>query len=298
LSGLAWGVGDFSGGLISRYSSVLTAMATTQLAGLAGTLVLLVASAEPLPGITSLAYAALASSVGVVGLGCFYYALSRGSMGVIAPLAALIGAGLPVLIAIVGGEQVSAARLAGIVIALGAVVLISLPGGERTSGERRRLSIDLGELPLVLLSGLGFAGFFIFIDRATAGGETWWPMTVVRLVGCSLVLGATAVAILSADGPSVADRVVHVLGLRRLRGRSLAGWSLLAVFIVAGLGDLGGNAFFVLAKHADAFSVAVILSSLYPVITTILARMVLHERLRRLQLLGVALATISVPLLR
>ena len=262
-----------------------------------GTLLLLVTSAEPLPATSSLLYAAAASVIGVTGLGFFYYALSRGTMGVVAPLAALIGAGLPVLLAVFGGEQVPALRWAGIVMALGAVVLISLPGGERTSGERRRLRIDLGELPLVVLSGLGFAGFFIFIDRATSAGETWWPMTVVRAVGASLVLGATAVAILRADGPSLRERVVHVLGLRRLRGRSVAGFSLVAVFAVAGLGDLGGNVFFVLAKHAGAFSVAVVLSSLYPVITAIIARLVLNERLRPLQLLGVALAAVSLPLL-
>ena len=284
--------------MISRYSSVFTAIVTTQLVGLAGTLILLVASAEPLPGTSSLLYAAAASVVGVTGLGLFYHALSRGTMGVIAPLAALIGAGLPVLLAIYNGEQVPALRWSGIVIALGAVVLISLPGGERTSGERRRRRVDLGELPLVVLSGLGFAGFFIFIDRATSAGETWWPMTVVRTVGTMMVLGATAIAILRADGPSLRERAVHVLGVRRLRGRSMAGISLLAVFVVAGMGDLGGNVFFVLAKHAGAFSVAVVLSSLYPVVTAIIARLVLNERLRPLQLAGVALAAVSIPLLR
>jgi drug/metabolite transporter (DMT)-like permease len=91
--------------------------------------------------------------------------------------------------------------------------------------------------------------------------------------------------------------VVHVLGLRRMRGRAMAGLSLVAVFLVAGLGDLGGNVFFVLAKHAGAFSVAVVLSSLYPVITAIIARFVLNERMRPLQVAGVALAAVSLPLL-
>jgi drug/metabolite transporter (DMT)-like permease len=68
--------------------------------------------------------------------------------------------------------------------------------------------------------------------------------------------------------------------------------------VITGLGDLGGNAFFILAKHADAFSVAVVLSSLYPIVTTILAAVFLRERLRPVQMLGVALATGSVPLLR
>jgi drug/metabolite transporter (DMT)-like permease len=68
--------------------------------------------------------------------------------------------------------------------------------------------------------------------------------------------------------------------------------------MLAGLGDLGGNVFFVLATQVGELAVAVILSSLYPVVTTILAAALLHERLRRIQVAGVALATISVVLLR
>ncbi len=271
-----------------------------------GTIVILLVSGEQVPSWTAVAYAAVAGTSGVIGLGFFYYALSRGTMGVVAPLAALIGAGLPVLLAVAGGEHVSALRFAGIVVALASVVLISLPGGERTRAERRRRRVDLGDLPLVVLSGLGFAGFFVFTDQATAGGELWWPMTVVRSVGCALVVLAFVVALARAGratgeraaAPSLRERAVHVLGLRRLRGRSLGSAGFVLLFATAGLGDLGGNAFFVLAKQADALSVAVVLSSLYPVVTTLLAGLLLHERLRPVQLLGVALATLSVPLLR
>ena len=70
------------------------------------------------------------------------------------------------------------------------------------------------------------------------------------------------------------------------------------LLLVTGLGDLGGNAFFVLAARADALSVAVVLSSLYPVVTTLLAALFLRERLRPLQIVGVVLASLSVPLLR
>ena len=298
LSGLTWGAGDFCGGLISRYSSVFTAIITSQGVGLVGTLALLILSGEQPPEASSFAFAATAGALGVIGLGCFYYALSRGSMGVVAPLAALIGAGLPVLLAIYGGEHVSVTRLGGIAIALAAVVLISLPGGETTGGEQRRRRIDLGDLPLVVLSGLGFAGFFIFIDRATANDAIWWPMLMVRTVGTTFVALAFVAALATTAQPGLGARTVHLLGLRRLRGRALKGPQLFAVFAAAGLGDLGGNAFFVLSKHADAFAVAVVLSSLYPVVTTILAALLLRERLRPLQLVGVALATLSVPLLR
>ena len=273
-------------------------MLTTQLVGLLGAIVLLVVIGEPLAATTSLLYAAGASLIGVVGLGLFYYALSRGTMGVVAPLAALLGAGLPVLLAIYGGEHVSTARLIGIVAALAAVVFISLPGGEKTDAEQRRRRIDVGELPLVILSGLCFAGFFILIDHATTNGETWWPMVVVRSIGSTLVLAAALILVLRGSGATLRERAVIALGLRRLRGREFGGFGILSVFVVTGAGDLGGNVFFVLAKHVDAFSVAVVLSSLYPVVTALLAALVLRERLRPLQVFGVALATLSVPLLR
>jgi drug/metabolite transporter (DMT)-like permease len=298
ISALSWGAGDFCGGLISRYASIFTAMVTVQSVGLAGALVLLAASGEAAPPPEALVFAAIAGAVGVGGLACFYLALGRGTMGIVAPLAALIGAGVPVMVAVMGGEQVSAGRLAGIGLALAAVVLISLPGGESTPDERRALRIDLAELPLVVLSGLGFAGFFIFIDRAAAsGGELWWPLAAVRTVGLTMVLLGVVLALLRARGATVRQRAAHVLGIGRLRRWPFGGFALGALFVVGGLGDLGGNVFFVLSRHAGVFSVAVVLSSLYPVITTVLAVLLLRERLRLTQIGGVVLATLSVALL-
>ncbi|MEP7361362.1 MAG: EamA family transporter, partial [Chloroflexota bacterium] len=150
ISALSWGAGDFSGGVISRYASTFTAVAAAQILGLIGALVLLPFSGEPPLSATALGFAALAGSFGVSGLVCFYYALGRGTMGAVAPIAALIGAGGPVVLAIYNGEHVSTARLAGIGLALVAVVLISLPGGEKSAAEKRNLRLDLGELPIVV----------------------------------------------------------------------------------------------------------------------------------------------------
>jgi drug/metabolite transporter (DMT)-like permease len=300
LSGLSWGAGDFCGGLLSRYASVVAAILTSQVVGLGLSAILLGWTGEASPPADAFVWAAISGASGIVGLGFFYLALARGTMGVVAPLAALIGAGLPVLVAIVGGEAVSLVRLGGIGLALLAVVLISLPGGEKASGERRLIAIDVRELPLAVTAGLGFAGFFIGLDRASASGALWWPLVVVRVVGVAVVIGilVALVARTTAGGGSVRARMASVLGIDRLRadGRSIA--SVLPLFVLTGIGDMGGNAFFVLAREVDAFSVAVVLSSLYPVVTTVFAALFLRERLRRIQVAGVALATISVPLLR
>jgi drug/metabolite transporter (DMT)-like permease len=283
--------------LISRYASTFTSVLTAQVLGLLATVALLAFSAESVPSAQSLGFAAIAGGFGVSGLAAFYYALGRGTMGVIAPAAALIGAGGPVLLAIYNGEHVSTARLVGIVLALIAVVLISLPGGERTAAEKRRVRIELGELPLIVLSGLGFAGFFVFIGHATADGGVLFPLVVVRAVGVALVLIGLVFLLSRMRAAPLRTRVSHLLGLARLRSWPGGRVPLVATFAFAGLGDLGGNLFFVFAQHADLFSVAVVLSSLYPVITTILAAVLLHERLRPLQITGVALATLSVVLL-
>jgi drug/metabolite transporter (DMT)-like permease len=163
---------------------------------------------------------------------------------------------------------------------------------------RRLLRIDLAELPYVIIAGLGFGLFFVFLAQATTGGETWWPLVVVRLVGVALTVVALGYATTRARASTWSRRLEIVLGLPRLRARALRPAIVAAMFLVTGLGDLGGNAFFVLAARADALSVAVVLSSLYPVITALLATLFLRERLRPVQILGVVLASLSVPLLR
>lgn len=275
------------------------ALLASQGIGFIATMVVLLLSGEPVASSESLIWAAVAGISGVAGLGFFYLALARGTMGLVAPLAALIGAGLPVLLAIAEGESADAARLLGIAMALLAVVLISLPTGPESPAEQRAIRIDIAELPIVVLSGLGFAGFFIGIDKASSTGAMWWPLAVVRICGVTLVIcGIAFAAWRLRGGGSFRQRGATVLGVDRFRasGRTFIG--ALPLFLIAGAGDMGGNFFFVLARSADAFSVAVVLSSLYPIVTTILAAIFLRERLRPIQIVGVVLAALSVPLLR
>ena len=273
-------------------------MLASQGLGLIAVVAILALVGEALPGGGSLAWAAFAGFAGVAGLGFFYLALARGTMGIVAPLAALIGAGVPVLVAIVGGEQLGPMRIGGIGIALVAVVLISLPGRPADEQERRAQRVDIADLPIVIFAGLGFAGFFIGIDRASTDGATWWPLTVVRICGLSLVAAAIVVAAARAPSAPWRARAAGVLGADRFRGSGRTFTATVPLLVLTGAGDLGGNAFFVLARAVDVLSVAVVLSSLYPVVTTVLAALLLGERLRPAQVLGVVLATLSVPLLR
>jgi drug/metabolite transporter (DMT)-like permease len=298
ISAFSWGAGDFCGGLVSRYASVLAAIIISQSLGLFLAIGLVIGSGEPAPSNVAMAWAAAAGASGVAGLGFFYFALSRGTMGVIAPLAALVGAGVPVLAAIGGGEAADTPRLAGIALALAAVVLISLPDRATSAHERRAWRIEVSELPLVLFSGLGFAGFFLCIDRASVSGSIWWPQMFVRLTGLALTLLFFALVLVARPRPSGwRQQARAMLGMNRLRagGRSLG--TIAPLLAMAGAGDLGGNTFFLFAEHADAFAVAVVLSSLYPVVTALLAASFLRERMRPVQLLGVALAAFAIALL-
>jgi drug/metabolite transporter (DMT)-like permease len=253
------------------------------------TVALLAVAGEAIPPGPALAWAAVAGSAGVIGLGTFYVALARGTMGLVAPLTALIGAAIPALVGIATGEPVGILLVVGIVAALAAVVVISVPdaaplvsepaetAGTRPAPARSRVA----ELALMGIAGLGFAGFYLGIDQAhDTGGETWWPLVMVRATGLLLVVGTTIAVALSGRAPLVRVPV-----------------ALLPVLVLAGLGDLGGNLFFILANEGGDLAVAVVLSSLYPVVTAILARLFLAERLSRTRQGGVALALVGVVLI-
>jgi drug/metabolite transporter (DMT)-like permease len=203
-------------------------------------------------------------------------------MGLVAPLTALIGAAVPALIGIAAGDVMGPLELVGIGSALAAVVLISLPGQRLGSPSLARYrGSQAREWLLIIAAGLGFGGFFLCVDAShAAGGETWWPLMMLKLAGTSGMLLACLVLTLASRAP-------------RLR----VGRAALLMGSLAGLGDLGGNLFFVLASDVGDLAVVVVIASLYPVGTALLARAFLHERLGPLRVAGVALAVAAVALI-
>jgi drug/metabolite transporter (DMT)-like permease len=275
-------VGDFAGGIATRLSNGFVAVFLAQGVGLLVAGLLVLASGEPIPPAEALAYAALAGAVGTLGLGCFYLALSRGTMGLVAPVTALLAAAWPAAVALVGGDPVSQLVLLGMAAALVAVVLISLPDRRLGTpvmptyhGSRAR------EWLLIVCASLGFGSFFLLLDASHgAGSDVWWPLLMLKVSGVlAIVTAALALA-----------------PLGRFPGIRL-GLAALLVGVVAGLGDLGGNLFFVLANDVGELAVVIVLASLYPVGTAILARIFLHERLSPLRMLGVAMAIVGVILI-
>jgi drug/metabolite transporter (DMT)-like permease len=280
LSAAAWGAGDFLGGLITRTTNIVVALVLVQGIGTLLTLGALLVSGEAAPSLSTLLWAALGGLGGLVGLTGLYLGLSRGSMGLVAPLTALIAAAVPALLGLLRGESASPLLIAGMLVALAAVVLISMP--DRTSAgtpSSQRLG-DPSDWLLIVIAGLGFASFYLGVDRAhSEGGGVWWSLMAVRVAALGAALAGTAILVAAGRAPPL-----HAAGT-------------LTLATLSALGDSGGNLLYILARAETTLSVAVVLASLYPVSTAVLARLILNERLSRLRIAGVGLAVAGVALI-
>jgi drug/metabolite transporter (DMT)-like permease len=266
-SSLLWGSSDFAGGLLSRRRPVLAVTWTSQLVALLA-LVLFATAAQSWarPG-GYFWYGVVAGVFGSLGLVAFYRALAAGPMGLVAAIAAT-GVVLPVVGGILRGEQPGAPQAVGIVLAVVGVVLAS--GPELRSG----LSVRRSTIGLAVLGALGFGGYFWTV--ASARGQNI-PMLLVTQRATNLVVGGV---LLLGTGTAV-----------RFARRDLP------MLAFVGLGDMAANATYALATRSGLVSVVSVLASLYPLVTAVLARLVLGERLRPLQQVGAATALAGVLLL-
>jgi drug/metabolite transporter (DMT)-like permease len=274
LSSCLWGVSDFLGGTASRRLPVASVLGLSQLTALV-LLVPLAAATGALDAPRSYAVpAAVAGAVGIAALGMFFRALSIGTMGVVAPVAAL-GVAVPVLVGLGRGESPSTWQLAGIAVAVIGVVLAS---GPELSGE------GTGGGPALLLAGgaaVGFGVVLLLVAQASEGDSGAVVMTL-------LTMRLTSVVLLSS----------LLLAVVRRRGWDLHVGRADAKLIVAiGVFDVAANGTYAVAARSSLVSVASVLASLYPVVTALLAYRVHGERLRRVQLLGVAASLLGVALL-
>jgi drug/metabolite transporter (DMT)-like permease len=270
LASLTWGTADFLGGTAARRLPVTAVVAVSQAAALVG-LVVVAAASDGLTASTAyLGWALLAAGFGVVGLTAFYSALAMGTMGVVAPIAAL-GVAVPVVVGVSTGDRPTgwqglgvAVAVAGVVLASGPEVRAGVPGG---AAGRRAL----------LLAGVAAVGFGAVIVCVAHGARTSTLMTllVMRAASVTLLLGLAAVG---------RARV----GVRRAD---------LPMLVAVGAGDVGANAMFAVASTEGLLSIVAVLSSLYPAVTVVLARVVHSERLRPVQGIGVLAAIAGVVLI-
>ncbi|HVP74920.1 MAG TPA: DMT family transporter [Gaiellaceae bacterium] len=263
---LAWGFGDFLGGVKSRVLPALVVMGASQPFGLAILAVMVAVRGTAPPG-PEVAWAALAALLGTVGLAAFYRGMAAGAMSVVVPIAS-VAAGFPVVWGLAQGDKVSFLQEVGFIAALGGSLMTSLERG----GERRRFAAGAGWGVLAMLA---FGGYYIPL-HAAAQHDWLWPSLVFRLTSVTIVWSALLVS----------------------RARLGGVRPHLAVLAAVGVLDTGGNVFFAAAASTHGLlSVVSVLASLYPVVTVLLARLALGERVQFSQDVAVVVTLAGVVLI-
>ncbi len=265
-SAIAWGAGDFSGGVASKNNKVMTVILYSQIIGLVSLVSAQLFFAEKAPAPAHLVWGGLAGLCGAVGMVALYRGLAMGRMGVVAPVSAVVTAIIPVIVAFFTEGLPKTTQLYGFLGALAAVWLFS-------SGQGR-IKLIKTELGLSLLAGIGFSLFFVCIDRVSSEAILW-PLLAARVVSITF----TTVFLAARGQLSVPPRA-H-----------------LPAMAMAGLLDAAGNIFFALASQLGRLDVSAILASMYPASTVLLARCFLKESLSIQQRFGLLAACGALALI-
>jgi drug/metabolite transporter (DMT)-like permease len=260
-----WGASDFLGGVGARRANAFLFTSIVHVSGMVvmGALALMIAA--PFPGRTSVFWALMAGSVGGIALALFYRSLALGNMGLVAPVAAVLGAAIPTIMTAFAEGFPSRRHVMGFALAGVGVWLISR--GEGTVGRPEGLG-------MAALAGIGFAGFYLCIHQA-GDASALWTSACSRLA--SLIVTATIVIF----GRHFRAVPAPVLGIA----------------VVAGIFDITGSAVFIRASQIGRLDDAVVLSSLYPAVTVLLARIFLHEHFSRGRTIGMVAALAAVPMI-
>jgi drug/metabolite transporter (DMT)-like permease len=261
----AFGGGDFAGGVASRRVSGLTVAGGAQVVGLALLLILLAFTHPALPSQGAMALAAVAGALGGIGLVALFRGLSLGSMGIVSALSGVGSVSVPLLVgAVIGRAPVSGVQWFG--------VLVAMVATGAASGATRR-GVNPQAVGLGIVAALFFGLWFLLLDLAADEGLIW--ALVASRAGAAVLIGGAALVWRRYDG---------------LR----AAWP---IVVLAGTGDVAGNAGFVLARDTLPVGVAAALAGMYPIVTMLLARAVLRESLPRLGVAAVLLAVVGVCLI-
>ena len=268
-SGL-WGTADYLAGNLSKKFRPSAVLSVTQIIGLIFGLTLAITTGAfdaqalgengyLLPGIA-------AGFCGYIGLICLYRALATGRMGVVSPISAL-SAIIPLLYALIFLNE----RLTGLV-AIG--VIFALLGAVLASGPELSQGFPLKPVFLALGAALGFGTCLIFM---TEGSESSALMTMVSMRASTFLISLTI--------------------LIRLRGTGGMGKSHIGLLIFIGIADFSANLILGIATTRGLVSLAMVLGSLFPIVTALLAFIFLKERLHRVQYVGIVSAVFGVAII-
>ena len=260
-----WGTGDFLGGYASKRMNAFLVTALAHGTGVILMVALALTQHAAIPDRASILWAIAAGLCGGAALAIFYQALASGKMGLNAPVAAVLGAAIPAVFGMVTEGFPHVVQASGFLLAGVGIWLISREEGG--SGRPEGLG-------LAAMSGLGFAAFIVCIKQ-TGDSAAAWSAAFSR--GSSLLLVSSIVLV--SRQPGRVGRSGIVLGA------------------IAGILDTIGTLFFIRATQTGRLDVAVVLSSLYPTVTVLLAWVLLKEGFTRWKALGMIAALLAVPMI-
>ncbi len=261
---LAWGTSDFLGGYATRRANAFLFTTVVNIGGLLLVGTLAVATHAPLPSGRSAAWMLAGGISGGAALAIFYRALSSGRMGLTAPVAAVLSAAIPAVFSMYREGLPGSVPLLGFVLAaIGLWLITRTEAGSTPDG-----------IGFAVLAGIGFASFYLCVRQAGDASPVW-------------------IASLTRTGGLIITGLI-VLLLGKFRDITPAGvrWGLLTGCI-----DSVGTIFFVRAIQTGRLDEAVVISSLYPAVTVLLARLFLKEHFTRWRLVGLLAALAAVPMI-
>jgi drug/metabolite transporter (DMT)-like permease len=261
---MLWGSSDFIGGYATRRANAFLFTSVVNIGGLILVGGLASASRAPFPSRHIVVWALAGGASAGASLALFYRALSSSRMGLSAPVAAVLSAAIPALVAMITQGLPGKIAILGFALAVVGLWLIT-----RTEAGTTPEGIELA-----ILAGIGFAGFYLCVHQA-GEGSAFWIATLTR--STSLVVTALIV---------IAQR-----SFRDITAAGL-GWG-----VLTGCIDSLGTVLFVRATQTGRLDEAVVLSSLYPAITVLLARLILKEHFTRWRFVGLLAALAAVPMI-
>ncbi|MCB0856682.1 MAG: DMT family transporter [Solirubrobacterales bacterium] len=267
LSSLSYGASDYLGGLKSRLLPVVTVLLVPHTAALLGIVATLAIAVGDVPDSSFLFYGMLAGVAEAIGLAALYQGLAVGKMSIVAAVAATAPV-VPVVASVVTGDMPGALQWLGIVIAIGGISLLAL--GSASEDDPHALARPAVSIAYGLLTAVGLGFFLLAMDRA-ADGSVQWALIAARATTVGLF--TIAFLLISPEGEL-----------------KLTDWGWLALI---GLLILVADSFYAVATVKGVLSVVAVLSSLYPVVTILLARFHLGERLSRQQVAGIAIVLVG-----
>ena len=261
-----WGTSDFSGGFVTKTSSVFGVLLVADIIGIVLLTICALWIGSPVPDKSSLMIGASAGITGLIGLAAFYKGLAKEHMGMVASVAAVISAALPVFFGMLMEGVPSNRQITGFAAAFAAIWLLSVSEKSRTIRWR--------QLILPATAGIGFGFTFILIDQAV-DQSVLWPLLASRMTGT----------------------VVLIMLLLVFRVGKMPHKHKYPLVCLTGFFDAAGTAFYASAAQVGRLDISVVLASMHPAITAFLAWVVLKERLSHRQWIGVIASLIALALI-